>query len=66
MNPSLNALITKSAGPQERGTLSGAQQGLGSLARVIAPPINNYLIGVHTWIPFASSALSWRSAPFSA
>lgn len=56
MNPSLSAMITHSAGPQERGTLSGAQQGLSSLARIIAPPVNNYLVGVNTAIPFFSSA----------
>jgi MFS transporter, DHA1 family, tetracycline resistance protein len=56
MNPSLSALITQSAGPQERGTLSGAQQGLGGLARIIAPPINNDLIQTNTGIPFFSSA----------
>ncbi len=57
MNPSLNALITHAAGPKERGTLSGAQQGLGSLARIIAPPINNTLIGIQTAIPFVCSAV---------
>ena len=36
--------------------LSGAQQGLGSLARIIAPPINNTLIQTNTGIPFFSSA----------
>ena len=46
MNPSLNALITQAADPRERGTLSGTQQGLGSLARIIAPPINNTVV---TW-----------------
>jgi multidrug resistance protein len=57
MNPSLSALITQSAGPQERGTLSGAQQGLGSLARIIAPPINNTLVQTNTGIPFFSSSV---------
>lgn len=57
MNPPLSALITKSASPQERGTLSGAQQGLGSLARIIAPPINNSLIGVNSAIPFLASSV---------
>jgi multidrug resistance protein len=57
MNPSLNALITQSAGPQERGLLSGAQQGLGSLARIIAPPINNSLVMIHPGIPFFSSSV---------
>lgn len=56
LDPSLYSLITKAAGPKERGTLSGAQQGLGSLARIFAPPINNWVIMYRTWIPFASSA----------
>jgi MFS transporter, DHA1 family, tetracycline resistance protein len=57
MNPSLSALITKYAGPNERGTISGAQHGLSSLSRIIAPPINNYLVGVNTAIPFVSSSV---------
>lgn len=55
LSPSLNALITQSAGPQERGLLSGAQQGLGSLARIIAPPLNNRAIEYNTALPFLSS-----------
>ncbi len=47
LNPSLSALITQAAGPRERGALSGTQQGLGSLARIIAPPINNTIVAFH-------------------
>lgn len=63
MNPSLNALITQAAGPKERGSLSGTQQGLGSMARIIAPPINNTVVAWHPGplpigsVPFISSAL---------
>ena len=64
MSPSLTAMITHAAGPADRGTISGAQQGLGSLSRIIAPPINNYLVGLNTTvlgltaaIPFLSSAV---------
>ena len=57
LNPSLSALITQSAGPNERGAISGAQQSLGSLARIIAPPINNTLVAMNTAIPFVSSAV---------
>lgn len=57
MNSSLNALITQAAGPRERGSLSGTQQGLGSLARIIAPPINNTLVGINSAIPFFGSAI---------
>lgn len=56
LNPSLTALITKNAGPTNQGEISGAQQSLGSLARIIAPPINNTLVGISTGIPFLSSA----------
>ena len=43
--------------------MSGTQQGLGSLARIIAPPINNTVVIWHPGllrvgsIPFLSSAL---------
>ncbi|HZT43113.1 MAG TPA: MFS transporter [Chthonomonadaceae bacterium] len=59
MMPALSALITHSAGPQERGVLSGAQQGLASLSRATAPPLNNFLIGLPhgTGIPFFISAI---------
>jgi MFS family permease len=57
MAPSLSALITRAAGPQDRGVISGAQQGLGSLARIIAPPINNTMVGWHTPAPFLQGCL---------
>lgn len=57
LSPSLTSLITQAAGRNERGTVSGAQQGLGSLARIIAPPINNSLVAIHTGIPFLCSSV---------
>jgi len=62
MNPSLSSLITQAAGSRNRGAVSGAQQGLGSLARVIAPPINNALVGVWTAIPFLASSVIMAGA----
>jgi DHA1 family tetracycline resistance protein-like MFS transporter len=66
MSPSLSALITQSAGPRDRGMISGAQQGIGSLARIIAPPINNVLVGLSVaplgCIPFISSAVLMTTA----
>ncbi len=55
-NPALFALITQAAGPNERGTLTGAQQGLGSLARIISPPINTYMVQKKASLPFFASA----------
>ena len=57
VTPSLSVLITQWAGPNERGTISGAQQSLGSLARIIAPPINTALVAMNTAVPFISSAV---------
>jgi DHA1 family tetracycline resistance protein-like MFS transporter len=62
LNPSLSSLITQTAGPNNRGAISGAQQGLGSLARIIAPPINNTLVGIWTGIPFLGSAVIMAGA----
>ncbi len=55
LNPCLSSLISQAAGKSNRGTILGAQQGIGSLARIIAPPINNYLVGVNSAIPFMAS-----------
>ena len=62
LNPSLSSLITRSAGPGNRGAMSGTQQGLGSMARIIAPPINNTLVGVWPGIPFLASAFIMGAA----
>lgn len=55
LNPCLSSLISQAASRSNRGTVSGAQQGIGSLARIVAPPINNYMVGVNTAIPFIAS-----------
>lgn len=67
LNPSLSALITHAAKKQNQGEISGVQQGLGSLARILAPAINNKLVeynvgGIAGGIPFFSSALLMGSA----
>lgn len=56
-NPSLSALIMQSAKHEDRGLISGAQQGLSSLARIFAPPVNNTLVGINTAYPFVCSAI---------
>ncbi len=62
LNPSLSSLISQAASKTNRGTISGAQQGIGSLARIIAPPINNTLVGVNSAIPFVISAFLMGTA----
>ena len=62
MSPSLSALITKYAGRHEMGAVSGAQHGLSSLARIIAPPINNSLLMVNTAIPFLAGTVMMAAA----
>jgi hypothetical protein len=62
LNPSLSSLISQAASKTNRGTISGAQQGIGSLARIIAPPINNTLVGVDTSIPFVISGVLMGTA----
>lgn len=59
MNPSLSSLVSKVADPDERGGVLGLQQGLGSFARIIAPPLGTWLLqSISTGSPyFLSSAL---------
>lgn len=44
LNPSLTSLISQLADPKDRGGVMGAQQGLGSFARIIAPPLGTWLL----------------------
>jgi MFS family permease len=37
LQPSINSLISREAGPQEQGSIMGAAQSIGSLARVLGP-----------------------------
>jgi MFS family permease len=59
MTPSLSSMISKVADPRERGGTLGVQQGLGSLARIVAPPLGTWLLqGFGTGTPyFAASVL---------
>jgi len=45
-NPNLNALISRQAGEDRQGTVLGLSQGVGSLARTIAPPIGGLLYDI--------------------
>ena len=44
LNPSLTSLISQVAGPHEKGAVMGVQQGVGSLARMVAPPLGTWLL----------------------
>ena len=46
-NPNLNALISRQAGEGRQGAVLGLSQGVGSLARTIAPPIGGLLYDFH-------------------
>lgn len=44
MGPALSSMVSKSAGPNEKGSVLGVQQGLGSLGRMTAPPLGTWLL----------------------
>lgn len=54
MTPALSSLISKAAGSNERGGVMGVQQALGSFARIIAPPLGTWLLGVQLFTRFGS------------
>lgn len=64
LSPSLSSLISKYVDRNQQGAVSGAQHGLSSLARIIAPPINNSLLMVRTEIPFLASTVMMAYACF--
>jgi MFS transporter, DHA1 family, tetracycline resistance protein len=43
-NPALSSLVSRAADPAERGSVMGVQQGLGSLARMVAPLVGTDLL----------------------
>lgn len=50
--PNLNSLISKSAAVGDQGATFGASQGVGSLARAIAPPVGGALYAAHPFSPY--------------
>lgn len=44
LNPVLSSLVSKAARHGERGGVLGVQQGLGSLARMVAPPLGTWVL----------------------
>jgi DHA1 family tetracycline resistance protein-like MFS transporter len=58
VQPALNSLISRRAGREEQGQVLGVTQSVGSLARVIGPPIAGYLFaGVGRGSPFLGGAV---------
>ncbi len=55
--PNLNSLISKSASEGDQGATFGASQGVGSMARAVAPPIAGVLYGLHPASPYAVGAV---------
>jgi multidrug resistance protein len=57
LNPSLSSLVSQVAGANEKGSVAGVQQGLGSFARMIAPPLGTWLLQrFGSGVPFYASA----------
>jgi MFS family permease len=57
MTPALSSLISQAADPSERGGILGVQQGLGSCARISAPPSGTFLLQhFHTGTPYFVAA----------
>jgi MFS family permease len=44
LHPSLSSLTSQAAGESEKGSVMGVQQGVGSLARMVAPPLGTWLL----------------------
>ncbi len=58
MTPALSSLVAAAADPAERGGIFGIQQGLGSLARIVAPPLGTLLLQQYsTATPYIVSAI---------
>jgi MFS transporter, DHA1 family, tetracycline resistance protein len=58
VQPALNSLISRRAGREEQGQVLGVTQSVGSLARVIGPPLAGYLFaGLGRGSPFLGGAV---------
>ena len=65
IQPSLNSLISRRAGRDEQGQVLGVTQSVGSLARVIGPPLAGYLFaGLGRGSPFLGGAVVVTPSPF--
>jgi DHA1 family tetracycline resistance protein-like MFS transporter len=57
VEPSLGALISKSAGPKQQGRVQGANQSLQSITRMTGPLIAAYLYGFLPNLPYLTCAV---------
>ncbi len=58
LTPSLSSLVSKAAGPEERGSIMGVQQSMGSLARVFAPLLGTWMLQkMGEGVPYYASAV---------
>jgi len=54
--PALTSLVSRQATSDEQGSVLGASQGLGSLARVLGPAAGGMAFDVGDAVPFLSAA----------
>lgn len=58
LTPSLSSLVSKVAGPEERGSIMGVQQSMGSMARVFAPLVGTWMLQkMGEGVPYYASAV---------
>lgn len=55
-NPSNSALVSRSADPQEQGSILGLNQSLASLGRVLGPAVAGFIFESHVDLPFYLAA----------
>jgi len=64
-NPSMTSLVSKSCAQEERGTIMGVQQSLGSLGRILGPISGGFLFEqpyLHHALPYCFGALLFLGA----
>ncbi len=66
LSPSINALISKNANPDEQGKALGVSMSVGSMGRVIGPYLGGFVYGMAMFMPYFVGALimvaAWRVA----
>ncbi len=57
IEPALGSLISRAASPREQGRVSGANQSLQSITRIIGPLLAAFLYGIGTSVPYIVCAI---------